>query len=82
MERAATLEDVRAEVLTPDRLNAMVFGGFAVVAQEATGELRHLDCSHIKLHQHGANPPGGQLAQAIGRSKGGLNTKLEHFLFI
>ena len=32
MERAATLEDVRAEVLTPDRLNAMVFGGFAIVA--------------------------------------------------
>jgi putative ABC transport system permease protein len=32
VERAATLEDVRAEVLTPDRLNALVFGGFAVVA--------------------------------------------------
>jgi putative ABC transport system permease protein len=32
VERAATLEDVRAEVLAPDRLNAMVFGGFAAVA--------------------------------------------------
>jgi predicted permease len=32
VERAATLEDVRAEVLTPDRLNAMIFGGFALVA--------------------------------------------------
>jgi putative ABC transport system permease protein len=32
VERASTLEDVRAEVLTPDRLNAMVFGGFALVA--------------------------------------------------
>ena len=32
MERSATLEDVRAEVLTPDRLNAMVFGSFAMVA--------------------------------------------------
>jgi putative ABC transport system permease protein len=32
VERAATLEDVRAEVLTPDRLNALVFGGFAGVA--------------------------------------------------
>ena len=31
-ERAATLEDIRAEVLTPDRLNALVFGGFAAVA--------------------------------------------------
>jgi putative ABC transport system permease protein len=32
VERAATLEDVRAEVLTPDRLNAIVFGGFAALA--------------------------------------------------
>ena len=32
IERAATLEDVRAEVLAPDRLNALVFGGFALVA--------------------------------------------------
>jgi ABC-type antimicrobial peptide transport system permease subunit len=32
VERAATLEDIRAEVLTPDRLNAVVFGGFAAVA--------------------------------------------------
>ena len=29
VERAATLEDIRAEVLAPDRLNAFVFGGFA-----------------------------------------------------
>jgi putative ABC transport system permease protein len=26
------LEEIRAEVLTPNRLNAMVFGGFAIVA--------------------------------------------------
>jgi putative ABC transport system permease protein len=32
VEHAATLEDVRAEVLAPTRLNAIVFGGFAVVA--------------------------------------------------
>jgi putative ABC transport system permease protein len=32
VERAATLEDVRAEVLTPERLNTVVFGGFATVA--------------------------------------------------
>jgi putative ABC transport system permease protein len=32
VEKAATLDDVRAEVLTPDRLNALVFGGFAAVA--------------------------------------------------
>jgi ABC-type antimicrobial peptide transport system permease subunit len=32
VERASTLEDIRAEVLTPNRLNAIVFGGFAGVA--------------------------------------------------
>jgi putative ABC transport system permease protein len=32
VEHAATLEDVRAEVLTPDRLNTLVFGGFAALA--------------------------------------------------
>jgi len=32
VERAATLDEVRAEVLTPERLNSLVFGGFAAVA--------------------------------------------------
>jgi putative ABC transport system permease protein len=32
VERGATLEDVRAEVLAPDRLNAFVLAGFAGVA--------------------------------------------------
>lgn len=32
VERPSTLEDIRAEVLTPDKLNAVVFGGFAAVA--------------------------------------------------
>jgi putative ABC transport system permease protein len=32
VERASTLDDVRAEVLAPDRLNTIVFGGFAAVA--------------------------------------------------
>ena len=32
VERASTLEDVRAEVLTPERLNTIVFGGIAGVA--------------------------------------------------
>jgi putative ABC transport system permease protein len=32
VERAATLADVRAEVLAPERLNAFVFSGFAGVA--------------------------------------------------
>jgi putative ABC transport system permease protein len=32
VERPATLEDVRADVLAPTRLNTIVFGGFAAVA--------------------------------------------------
>ena len=32
VEHAATLEDIRAEVLTPDRLNSLVFGVFAAIA--------------------------------------------------
>jgi ABC-type antimicrobial peptide transport system permease subunit len=32
VEHAASLEDIRAEVLAPERLNALVFGGFAAVA--------------------------------------------------
>jgi predicted permease len=32
VERAATLEDVRAQVLSPQRLNAFVFSGFAGIA--------------------------------------------------
>jgi transposase len=48
----------------------------AALARGARGELRHLDCSHIKVHHHGTNPAGGQAEQAIGRTKGGINTKL------
>ncbi len=32
VERGSTLDDVRAEVMAPDRLNAIVFGGFASLA--------------------------------------------------
>ncbi len=32
VEHASTLEDIRAEVLAPDRLNSLVFGVFAAVA--------------------------------------------------
>ena len=48
----------------------------ADLSRRARGTTRFLDCTHIKLHQDGANPVGGQTAQAIGRTKGGLNTKL------
>ena len=47
-----------------------------VLSRRATGRVRFIVGSHIKLHQFGTNPAGGQSAQAIGRTKGGLNTKL------
>ena len=40
----------------------------------AVGELRHLDATHIKVHQD-ANASGHQRLQAIGLTKGGRNTK-------
>ena len=47
-----------------------------LLSQQAVGRVRFIDGSHIKLHQFGTNPAGGQSSQAIGRTKGGLNTKL------
>jgi len=41
-----------------------------------TGTLRFLDSTHVKVHCDGANPAGGQEKQAMGRTKGGLNTKI------
>jgi len=46
------------------------------VQPEPAGMLRFLDSSHVKVHAHGANPAGGQQAQEMGRTKGGLNTKI------
>lgn len=37
---------------------------------------RAVDSTCIKVHKDGANPAGGQENQALGRTKGGLNTKL------
>jgi transposase len=48
----------------------------AVLAWQAKGKLRFLDASHVKVHQDASNPAGGQQNQAIGRTKGGLNTKI------
>ena len=42
----------------------------------ACGDLRSVDCSHIKVHQDASNATGGAAVQAIGTTKGGSNTKL------
>jgi transposase len=35
-----------------------------------------VDGTHVKVHADGSNPAGGQALQAMGRTKGGLNTKI------
>lgn len=40
------------------------------------GSRRFLDSTHVKAHRCASNPSGGQAAQAMGRTKGGLNTKI------
>ena len=35
-----------------------------------------VDSTHVKVHSDGSNPAGGQASQAMGRTKGGLNTKI------
>jgi len=49
----------------------------ALLARQAQGQLRFLDTSHVKVHQDASNPAGGQQSQAIGRTKGGRNTKVQ-----
>ena len=46
------------------------------IRQGAVGAIRCIDCSYIKVHRDAANTIGGQANQAMGRTKGGLNTKL------
>jgi transposase len=50
------------------------------IMQELPWRSRHrlimVDATHIKVHRDGANPAGGQQGQGMGRTKGGLNTKL------
>jgi transposase len=35
-----------------------------------------VDSTHVKVHADGSNPAGGQASQAMGRTRGGLNTKI------
>ena len=49
---------------------------FRIVEPKLKGRRRFLDATHIKVHRCASNPPGGQDGQALGRTKGGMNTKL------
>ena len=47
-------------------------------ALSAAGDPEYLmiDSTAVRVHAHGAGPTGGQLAQAMGRSKASLSTKI------
>jgi transposase len=47
-----------------------------IIATRAKGKARYIDGTHIRVHQAGSNPAGGAQAQAMGKTKGGRNTKL------
>ena len=45
-------------------------------AQARDDEYLMIDSTCARVHQHAAGPAGGQLAQAMGRSKASLSTKI------
>ena len=46
------------------------------IREPLAGGICFVDGTHIPVHQAGANPAGGQAAQAMGKTRGGRNTKL------
>jgi transposase len=49
---------------------------FTYLIKNWDNESAMIDSSYVKLHQHGCGARNGQYSQAIGRSKGGLTTKI------
>lgn len=49
---------------------------FAQIELPLQGSRRFLDSTHVKLHRCATNPCGGQASQAMGRTKGGMNSKI------
>lgn len=45
-------------------------------AKKSRGAVRLVDGTHVRVHQCAANPAGGAAAQAMGKTRGGRNTKL------
>jgi len=49
---------------------------FCGIELPLAGGRRFLDSTHVKVHRCASNPCGGRASQAMGRTKGGLNTKI------
>lgn len=52
----------------------MILGGLSAARRD--DEYLMIDSTAVRVHAHGAGPAGGQLAQAMGRSKASLSTKI------
>ena len=49
---------------------------FRALAEDADFEYAMSDGSIVKVHRHGQGAKGGTQGQAIGRSRGGVTTKI------
>jgi transposase len=49
---------------------------FQILSDDPDLEYVLLDATHIRVHQHGIGAKGGTRNQAIGKSRGGLTTKI------
>lgn len=49
---------------------------FSEIELPLAGSRRFLDSTHVKVHRCASNPCGGQASQAMGRTKGDMNTKI------
>src|SRR3954466_5496687 len=72
VEKAATLDDIRAEVLAPDRLNALVFGVFAGVAVA----IAVVGVAGVLAFSVSAPTPGFGIRLAIGSAPRHLLTRV------
>ena len=48
----------------------------SALARKASSRIRLVDGTHVVAHQCAANPVGGAAAQAMGKTRGGRNTKI------
>jgi transposase len=49
---------------------------FAACSDDPDMEYAMIDATIVKVHRHGQGAKGGTQSQAIGRSKGGMTTKI------
>lgn len=59
---------------TKSGLWSAILGGLS--RTESDREYVMIDSTAMRVHAHGANPAGGQLSQAMGRSRSSLSTKI------